>query len=109
MASIPDPPDDWPRPTRAQLHQAALEQATNPEPIERRTRPGRVSAIIMGEHVELHVHGVGGHVLASCWTPADPFNPKTERDIAWLVEQTGVDRRDLLREVWRAFILLAAA
>lgn len=57
----------------------------------------------------LVVDDMHGRRVGEVETRPDPFDPRVRRDIRWLCRQTGCDRADAMRAVWRAFIQEAAA
>lgn len=94
--------------TRAELRRRALEQATST--VQRRRGSGpRVSSIVGADTVELIVNGATGCKLGTVTTLADPFSERVERDVEWLCDQTGAVAGDVWREIWLAFVRLAAA
>ena len=50
-----------------------------------------------------------GRRVGDVETLADPFSPRVRRDVAWLCQKTGCDRRDAWRVIWAAFVREAAA
>ena len=68
-----------------------------------------VRGITFADVLLLVVDDTLGRRVGEVETIADPFSPRVRRDVNWLCQRTGCDRRDAWRVVWRAFVQEAAA